>query len=114
MFPIMVAELILGATMLYCGKLFKSHKLSTHGLQLALAVDQYMNVVWLGNPDETISSRTGRAIVSGKPKWYVKYILHPFVDRAARLFGDGPDHCIRAIEHDEHMEDQYEVWKWHK
>lgn len=114
MFPIMLAQLILGASMHGLGLLFKSNKLKHHGLDLAIAVDQYMNVVWLGNPDETISSRTGRAIVSGKPKWYIKYLLHPFVDWAARRFGDDPDHCVRAIEHDENMDQQYEVWKWHK
>ena len=114
MFPIMLGELILGATMYGLGKLFKSHKLETHGLELAIAVDQYMNVVWLGNPDETISSRTGRAIISGKPKWYIKYLLRPFVDWAARRFGDGPNHCVNSIEHDEHMDEQYEVWKWHR
>jgi len=114
MFPIMIAQLILGAGLYCIGNWFKWNKTKTHGFQLAVAVDQYMNVVWLGNPDETISSRTGRAIASGKPKWYIKYLLHPFVDWAARRFGDGPDHCVRAIEHDENMDHQYEVWKWHK
>lgn len=114
MFPIMLVELILGATMHGLGLLFKSKKLKAHGLELAMAVDQYMNVVWLGNPDETISSRCGRAIVSGKPKWYIKYLLRPFVDKAAKFFGDGPNHCVNAIEHDENMDKQYEVWKWHK
>jgi len=114
MFPIMAAQLILGALIHVIGKLFKSHKLRTHGKDLAIAVDQYMNVVWLGNPDETISSRTGRAIRSGKPKWYIKYLLHPFVDNAAKFFGDGPNHCINAIEEDEYEEGQYEVWKWYK
>lgn len=114
MFPIMITQLVLGACLYGIGKLGKWERIKTHGFQLAVAVDQYMNVVWLGNPDETISSRTGRAIVSGKPKWYIKYLLHPFVDWAARRFGDGPDHCVRSIETDEHMERQYEVWKWYK
>jgi hypothetical protein len=114
MFPIMVGELILGAIMYAIGKWCKIKQLEAHGKELAIAVDQYMNVVWLGNPDETISSRTGRAIESGKPKWYIKYLLHPFVDWAARVFGDGPNHCLNAIEYDEHMENQYEVWKWFK
>ena len=113
MFPIMLVQLILGAFLYGMGMLGKWERIKTHGFQLAMAVDQYMNVVWLGNPDETISSRTGRAIASGKPKWYIKYLLHPFVDWAACRFGDGPNHCVRSIEYDEFMEDQYEVWKWY-
>jgi hypothetical protein len=114
MLPIMLAELILGAALYGIGKLCKSNKLETHGHQLATSVDQYMNVVWLGHQDETISSRTGRAIQSGKPKWYIKHLLHPFVDWAAQRFGDDPNHCVRNIETDLKMEERYEVWKWHK
>lgn len=114
MFPVMLIQLILGASIHGLGLLFKSNKLKHHGLDLAIAVDQYMNVVWLGYPDETISSRCGRAILSKKPKWYIKYLLHPFVDWAAQRFGDKPNHCVRAVEKELHMEERFEVWKWHK
>jgi len=112
--PIAVFQVILGAVIYLLGILFKSKKLKTHGKDLAIAADQNMNVVWLGYPDETISSRTGRAILSEKPKWYIKFLLHPIVDRAARFFGDKPDHCVRAVETQLKMEEQYEILKWHK
>lgn len=115
MFPVALVQLLVGALIYVLGKKYNDIQWKTHGKDLALAVDQYMNVVWLGYPDETISSRTGRAIISGKPKWYIKYALHPFVDWAAQIFGDGPDHCIRSIEYNEFDEiTKYEVWKWYK
>lgn len=106
----MLFQLMLGVCIYYLGVWFSQEKLKMYGKNLALAVDQNMNVVWLGDPDETISSRCGRAVVSGRPKWYIKYLLRPFVDWAARRFGDGPDHCIRSIEVDELHRN--EVWEW--
>jgi len=113
-FPVTIIQVILGALIYLIGLLFKSKQLKLHGKDIAIAADQNMNVFWLGNPDETISSRTGRAVISKRPKWYIKYLLHPFVDKAAQFFGDEPNHCVRAIEHDENMDEQYEIWKWHK
>lgn len=113
-FPMTLLQVIIGALLYWIGRCCKSSPLKTHGLVLAIAADQNMNTVWLGHPDETISSRTGRAIRSGKPKWYIKYLLHPFVDRAAQVFGDQPNHCIRAIEEDRVSRDRYEVWSWQK
>ncbi len=109
--PLTAIQIVIGFIIYLLGQKFKSRKLKTHGINLAIAGDQNMNVIWLGHPDETISSRCGRAELSGRPKWYIKYFLRPFVDWAARRFGDGPNHCIRAIEYDEVQ--KYEVWKWH-
>lgn len=107
-----LSQVLLGYFLYLAGSLFKHKHLKLHGIQLAISADQNANVLWVGHPDETISSRIGRAIVSGKPKWYIKYLLHPFVDWCARRFGDD-NHCIKAIEHHLKMETKVEIWKWH-
>jgi len=112
--PITVFQVLMGFILYLIGKAVKNKKLEMHGIYLAIAADQNMNVAWLGYVDETISSRCGRAQVSGKEKWYIKYFLRPFVNWAAKRFGDGDNHCINAIEHQLHMEQRYEIWKWHK
>ena len=38
---------------------------------LALALDQFINAILLGDPDDSISGRCGRAMESGKPKAFV-------------------------------------------
>lgn len=109
-FPAMLAQLIVGLILLSFGGVFNIHTLRKHGIFLALAVDQNLNVIWLGHPDETISSRLGRA-VTRNPRWFVKYMLHPFVDGMFALWGDH-DHAINAIE--QRFIDKEELVYWHK
>ncbi len=65
---------------------------------VAVAVDQGCNAVLRGNPDETISSRVGRAALAGK-RWGL--ICEAIIDRLFRLLGEAPGHCRREIEWDE-------------
>lgn len=108
--PAMLAQLIVGLILLSFGSVFKSTLLKKHGIFLALAVDQNMNVIWLGHPDETISSRLGRA-VTNNPRWFIKYMLHPFVDGLFALWGDH-DHSVNAIE--KRFIGKEELIYWHK
>ena len=62
------------------------------GRRLAVAVDQFANVLALGDPDETISSRAGKARRKGK-RWGC--VLCGLLDRI------DPGHCERYIETDE-------------
>lgn len=67
-------------------------------LNIAIALDQGCNALLGGNPDETISSRVGRAAMNDRAfaaeaEW--------LVDAMFRLLGDGPGHCRRNIEWDE-------------
>ena len=67
-------------------------------LNLAIALDQGLNAALGGNPDETISSRVGRAAMNDRAfaaevEW--------LIDTPCRLLGDGPGHCRRNIEWDE-------------
>lgn len=41
---------------------------------ILLGLDQFLNILLLGAPDETVSSRTGRAMRSGKPKVFVPIV----------------------------------------
>jgi hypothetical protein len=66
-------------------------------LNILIAVDQLLNTLLFGDPDETISSRCGKAIRRAKTprKWTIAYWLNKFLD----LFEK--DHCLVSIEDDE-------------
>lgn len=74
-------------------------------------LDLGLNWLLLGDPSETVSSRTGRALKSGKPKWFVPY-LALVIDRIFyRLIGE-KNHSLENIEWDEDFE--HELWTWIK
>ena len=64
-------------------------------LRLLIGIDQLGNVIFGGDPDETISSRLGRAMRDGRLAWHRKpvpmliYVLLEKID---------PGHCAKAIE----------------
>lgn len=76
-----------------------------------LGVDQFGNILLLGSPDETISSRTGRAYTSGRAKWFV-HPLRAFVDKMANVLAGQQNHCVDSIEQDREI--AYELWSWIK
>lgn len=112
----MVSSIILTLPMLIIsllvfgfGRLIKDDDVSQVGFNMLLAVDQLGNAVLLGDPDETISSRVGRAMLSKKQKWFVG-TLHKFIDGLFHfLFGER-NHCINAVE--ANMQFKKEVWSW--
>lgn len=61
-------------------------------LSVAVAVDQTVNAILGGNPDETISSRAEKARQRGD-KWGC--VLCRILDRI------DPGHCARSVEWDE-------------
>lgn len=61
-----------------------------------ITVDQFLNTLALGDPDETISSRLGKAARRGNK------VAHVMCHMIGWLLG--PDHCNHAIEEDEGME----------
>ena len=64
----------------------------SYGIRLLIALDQLGNTICCGDPDETISSRVGRAAVKGK-RWAL------LLERAINtLFFFDPDHCRSSIE----------------
>ena len=89
---------------------------------LFLALDQLLNALLLGHPDETLSSRLGRTI--GKERYFgVKWLRVLvdtlfFFDREYRVDGTVIEHCEKSImpleqENFRTMID-YEIWSWIK
>jgi hypothetical protein len=78
---------------------------------LALAFDQFMNALLLGDPDESISGRTGRALASGAPKWWVPFLAKHIDWMFLHLFGER-NHVANAVELNE--EYSHELWSWKK
>jgi len=58
-----------------------------------IAIDQLVNAIFWGDPDETISSRLG--------KIYVKSAPARLVCKVISVFFREPKHCQRAVEEDE-------------
>jgi hypothetical protein len=77
---------------------------------LALAFDQAINAVLFGDPDESISGRSGRAIASGRPKWFVPFLAR-HVDWIFQTFFGETDHVKNAVEPDERPHEK-ELWSW--
>lgn len=109
-FPILLLWAILGLLMAGLGYLVRSQELQRYGMFIAIGADQMGNVYAAGFPDETISSRVGRAMASGKP-----YLIARFLWALLKvLFFWQKDHAIESIEHDERFDELYEPWPWHK
>jgi len=69
---------------------------------IAFAVDQLINAIFLGDPDETISSRIGKMIRRGTEGWIPRK-LNWLLDKIDK------NHCRDAIEEDEGKDDVYNM-----
>lgn len=78
---------------------------------LLLGIDQFGNILLFGSPDETISSRLGRAFTSGSPKWFV-YPFKALVDFMALKVAGQVNHCVSSIEAEREL--NHELWSWIK
>ena len=83
---------------------------------LFLALDQLLNTLLLGHPDETLSSRLGRAI--GRERYFWVKWLRVLVDTIFFFDSDGYiKHCKKSIMPLEQMNMRlwdYEIWSWSK
>jgi len=64
---------------------------------LLVALDQFVNTVLFGDPDETISSRLGKWLDLPQNTW--RYNVASFVCKILRRFDE--NHCKNSIEKDE-------------
>ena len=87
---------------LYCGE-YDKNRSTQYFFNFALMLSQVLSVLLGGDPDESVSCRTGKASKAGK-WWFVK-VQEPFINW---LFRD-PKHCRKAIEPDEGAR---EIWHW--
>lgn len=71
-------------------------------LNVLVALDQLVSAIFFGDPDETISSRLGKAVRGdyGRLQAAFWWPVAKLVDLVF-LPLDGPDHCRRMIEEDE-------------
>ena len=80
-------------------------------VNILLSLDQLLNTLLLGHPDETLSSRLGRAMGKERYVW-VKW-LRVFVDT---LFFFDKDHCKNSVMPLEQQNFRtvvdYELWSW--
>ncbi len=74
-----------------------------------LAIDQFLNVGLWGDPDETVSSRLGRAQLSKKPKWFVKPCIRAN-DALWKFLLDEENHSVSAVERNDYDKER---WHWH-
>lgn len=75
-----------------------------------LATSQFINAFLLGDPDESISGRCGRALASGRPKyWVVPLVL--FINSIFLVFGE-KGHVQNSIEPEERPHEK-ELWRWY-
>lgn len=79
---------------------------------LLLGLDQFINVILLGDPDESISGRLGRAQASGRPKWFVPGAKN-LVDWGAKVIAGQHNHCLESIEAEDQVFSK-ELWTWIK
>jgi len=63
-------------------------------VNVLIGIDQLVNAILMGDPDETISSRMGKLIRANRARWYVRWLAW-ILDKI------DPNHCIDAIEEDE-------------
>ena len=79
------------------GFLIKSKELQKWSMRCLVAPDQWWNAALLGEEDETVSSRLGRALKSGKAKWGAR-ILASFVNTIFKAIANQKNHCLESIE----------------
>lgn len=84
-----------------------------------ISIDQLVNTLLLGHPDETLSSRLGRARLEPRYFW-VSWIRHLvnilfFFDSEER-YGRTVRHCEKSVMPLEQMNFRkkidYEIWSW--
>ena len=69
-------------------------KLRMFVVNVLLAIDQFVNVLMFGDPDETLSSRAGRVWPDSEWRMFIDWLMFWQTD-----------HCHKAIEKDEGKRD---------
>jgi hypothetical protein len=113
LFPYMLVQLVFGAVFAAIGTLFGSLSLFIYGYRIALSVDQLLNTLLLGFPDESISGRVGRAIETGRPRAGIREFGATLDWLFDFFFGD-KDHVQESIEREEGFNNRFEELKFYK
>lgn len=79
------------------GEIAMSDTMRHYSMRVLVGIDQSWNAALRGEEDETVSSRLGRAMVSGRPKWGAKMFAY-FVDFIFYITVRDKNHCISNID----------------
>lgn len=91
----------------------RSGKCTKYAFNNLYGVDQFANTILAGHPEETISSRLGRAKIHGYRYKWVR-LLRFIVDCLAYPF-DGSEHCLKAAKEEGlKMNLDREIWNWNR
>lgn len=71
---------------------------SKYALRILISIDQFLNTVTGGNPDETISSRIGKAAIRGNR---LAHVIERIIDWIFERLTGQAGHCRANIEWDE-------------
>jgi hypothetical protein len=74
-------------------------KLIKYLWNILIAIDQFVNTICGGDPDETISSRLGKWAIDGENKSGIRRYIYKVVNWIVELFER--DHFKKSIEEDE-------------
>jgi len=66
---------------------------------ILIAIDQLINTLFCGDPDETLSSRMGKWAIAGKHKKGTRKVVYQVCHFVVELFEK--DHFKKSIEEDE-------------
>lgn len=109
-FLLLLPLLIISLIVFLSGLLIRESMIQRLGFNMLISVDQFGNVALLGDPDETISSRAGRAHLSGKPIVFAS-MMRKFVDKLFHVLFGERDHCVNAVEEKAYGYEK-EIWDW--
>lgn len=73
--------------------------MKTYLWNIFVSIDQLINTILGGDPDETISSRMGKALKRCSLCRFICKLIHPF----------DKNHCQKSVENDEGSD---EKWSW--
>lgn len=76
---------------------------------LGLSLDQFVNAILLGDPDESLCGRTARAMKSGRHKWFV-----PIIASVVNFIYGSKDHLENDSIEPEERPWEKELWSWIK
>lgn len=74
-------------------------KLSRYFWNILVSIDQFVNTLCGGDPDETISSRLGKWALNGENHTGIRKVIYWVVNRIVELFER--NHFQKSIEADE-------------
>lgn len=109
-FPILLFWALFGIALSKIGLVIGNENFFLYGRRIALSADQMANTFAAGFQDETLSSRLGRAKISGRPTPFAQFLIA----LVNGIFFWEKDHVVEAIEEDKDFVTDKELWPWHE